>query len=589
MKKSGTKILAVCLGAALVVGGTGATAFALASEKDTAASELLTADAKVLAEASSASVSGEGTAVGETAAEKDETVYVLAGADGSVQKIIVSDWLKNAQNSATLTENSDLDEVENIKGDESYTMDGDHMRVWDAQGNDIYYQGITEKELPVELSVSYLLDGKSISAEELAGKSGRVTIRFDYTNRQSEYVEIDGQKEEIYVPFAMLTGVLLDNDVFTNVEVSGGKLINDGDRTAVIGIAFPGLQENLAIDSEKLEIPDHVEITADATSFEMGMTVTVATNEIFSCMSTDELDSVDDLEGSLGELSAAVEQLTDGSSALYDGLCTLLEKSGELAAGIDQLAAGASAVKSGAGELDTGMASLQTGAAQLDTGLNTLAASNDTLNQGAAQIFQTLLATADSQLAAAGLQLPALTIENYAGILDQLLASLDTTDARQNAMAQSVAELKASLDSYHAFYSGLLTYTSGVAGAASGADELKAGADALKAGTGKLVSGSASLYSGILTMKNSVPALTEGITQLRDGAMQLSEGMQELREQGVQKLVDAVDGDLNGLVARVRATVDVSKDYQSFSGSSDDMDGQVKFIYRTADVKEEQD
>lgn len=147
--------------------------------------------------------------------------------------------------------------------------------------------------------------------------------------------------------------------------------------------------------------------------------------------------------------------------------------------------------------------------------------------------------------------------------------------------AKSVISLKTSLDSYNAFYLGLQSYTAGVSEAAAGAGELKAGTDDLKSGTSKLYAGATELYDGILTLKNGTPALVDGITQLRDGAMQLSDGLKEFNEQGVQKLVDAVDGDLTGLTTRLRATIDVSKNYRSFSGIDDNMDGQVKFIYRT--------
>ena len=180
---------------------------------------------------------------------KDETVYVLAGADGKVEKIIVSDWIKNALNSSSVSDKSELSDIENVKGDETYTVNGDNMKVWDAKGNDIYYRGNIQKELPVGITVSYKLDGKTVSASELAGKSGKVTIRFDYRNNQYRTVEIDGKEEKIYVPFVMLTGILLDNDVFYNVEVSNGKLVSDGDRSFAVGFALPGMQSNLGNDS----------------------------------------------------------------------------------------------------------------------------------------------------------------------------------------------------------------------------------------------------------------------------------------------------------------------------------------------------
>ena len=734
MNNLSTKITAICLCAAIVLGGAGA-AYALAGEKNEVPAKAVTTSTK---------------AEEEKEVSKDETVYVLAGADGSVQKVIVSDWIKNALKEDSIADKSALSDIENVKGNETYTLDGSNMTVWDAEGNDIYYQGSIEKELPVAMTVSYKLDGKSISADELAGKSGKVTIRFDYENRQYETVNIDGKNEKIYVPFGMLTGMLLDSDTFRNVEVSNGKLLNDGDRTAVIGIAFPGLQENLGIDKDKVEIPDYVEITADVTDFELGMTVTIATNEIFNELDAAKIDSADGLTSSLNELTDGMQQLMDGSSALYDGLCTLLDKSGELVDGIEKLANGAKTLKDGADSLDEGAAQLQKGAADLSSGLNTLASNNASLNGGAKQVFDTLLSTATAQINAAGISVPTLTIENYADTLNSVIASLDETAVYNQALAQvtaaveenrplieqkvtaavreqveaqvtaavheqvstgvtaavreqvseqviqtaagmsksdyeaavsagmvsqetqnavssaieaqmqtddvkalietntmakmesdeikaavkantdaqmqteavqktisdnvelqvkqaisenmasdevqakltaasegakSIIALKTSLDSYNAFYLGLLTYTGGVASAADGAATLASGAADLKNGTAQLKDGAAALYDGILQLKNGTPALVDGVSQLKDGAMQLSDGLKKFNEEGIQKIVDLIDGDLDNVVARLRATVDVSKNYRNFSSISDGMDGQVQFIYRTDEIK----
>lgn len=734
MNKLSTKITAICLCAAIVLGCAG-VAYALTGEKNEVPAKAVTTSTK---------------AEEEKEVSKDETVYVLAGADGSVQKVIVSDWIKNALKEDSIADKSALSDIENVKGNETYTLDGSNMTVWDAEGNDIYYQGSIEKELPVAMTVSYKFDGKSISADELAGKSGKVTIRFDYENRQYETVNIDGKNEKIYVPFGMLTGMLLDSDTFRNVEVSNGKLLNDGDRTAVIGIAFPGLQENLGIDKDKVEIPDYVEITADVTDFELGMTVTIATNEIFNELDAAKIDSADGLTSSLNELTDGMQQLMDGSSALYDGLCTLLDKSGELVTGIETLANGAKSLKDGAASLDEGAAQLQKGAADLSSGLNTLASNNASLNGGAKQVFDTLLSTATAQINAAGISVPALTVDNYADVLNNIIASLDGTAVYNQALAQvsaavegnrslieqkvtaavreqveaqvtaavheqvstgvtaavreqvseqviqtaagmsksdyeaavsagmvsqetqndvssaieaqmqtddvkalietnttakmesdeikaavkantdaqmqteavqktisdnvelqvkqaisenmasdevqakltaasegakSIIALKTSLDSYNAFYLGLLTYTGGVASAADGAATLASGAADLKNGTAQLKDGAAALYDGILQLKNGTPALVDGVSQLKDGAMQLSDGLKKFNEEGIQKIVDLIDGDLDNVVARLRATVDVSKNYRNFSSISDGMDGQVQFIYRTDEIK----
>ena len=222
----------------------------------------------------------------------------------------------------------------------------------------------------------------------------------------------------------MLTGLLLDSDNFRNVEVTNGKMIGDGDRMAVIGIAFPGLKSNLDIDSDEVNIPDYVEITADVTDFSLTNTVTIATNEVFNAVDTSELDSLDDLGSSLDQLGDAMNQLLDGSSQLYDGLCTLLEKSGELVEGIDKLAAGAAQLKDGAANLDSGAGTLQGGLSTLSSGLSQISANNDTLNGGSKQVFETLLATANSQIAASGVTAPELTIDNYATVLDSLVASM---------------------------------------------------------------------------------------------------------------------------------------------------------------------
>ena len=727
MNKKVTKIIAICLCAALCLGGAG-VAFAQTGSKQESAQPTAAQKAADLQQKIS----------------KDETVYVLAGADGSVQKIIVSDWLKNELGSASLTDKSGLSNIENVKGDESYSINGDNMTVWDAQGNDIYYQGDIQKELPVGLTVRYTLNGKAVSPEQLKGQSGKVTIRFDYENRQYETVQINGQNQRIYVPFAMLTGMILDNDTFRNVTVSNGKLVNDGDRTVVVGLAFPGLQENLNLSRDQLSIPSSVEITADVTDFSLGMTVTLACNDLFSQLGDADLGSLD-AAGSLNKLTDAMDQLLNGSSALYDGLTTLLDKSGELAAGVEELAQGAAAIKAGADSLDEGAAELKAGLADLSEGLNKLSANSAALNGGAEQVFNSLLETATAQIRAKGLTVPDLTIENYAEELNKLIKSLDETTVYENALTQvtaavekqrplitqkvtaavrqeveakvtaavkteattaaqaqvaenvirtatgmtkkdydaavaagqipqatqdavnaaiqaqlsdpdvqkqinatveaqmasetvkntikaqtdaqmqtekvqatisqnvelqvkkAIAEnmasdavqkqlqaasegsktliaLKASLDDYNAFYLGLLDYTAGVDKAAEGSNELYAGAGDLKDGTAELRAGAAKLYAGVLQLKDGTPALVSGVTQLKDGAMQLSEGLQQLNKEGIQKLTKLLQDDLGDLTARVQATIDVSKDYRSFSGISDDASGQVKFIYRTDEI-----
>lgn len=603
----------------------------------------------------------------EKALRRDETVYVIANTDGSVRRIIVSDWIQNGLAAAQVEERSELSQVEAVKGSATYTLGQDNARVWDAQGQDLYYQGSIEKALPVDMTVTYQMDGQTVTPGQIAGKSGHVTIRFDYENRQYEMVEIDGTEEKIYVPFAMLTGLLLDSDRFTNVTVSNGKLFCDGSHTAVVGVAFPGLQEDLAMEKDRLDIPDYVEIEADVKDFSLATAVTVASSGLLDQLDDETLEKLElgELTDGIGRMTDAMDQLMDGSSQLYDGLCTLLDSSQQLIDGVDRLC----------------------------QGLNELTAHNSQLNGGAKQVFESLIAAANSQLQTSGLTVPELTVDNYSQVLESLLQQLDGASAyaesearkkieaavaaqqeqvsaaveqaveqqvaaqveqaveqqvwqqvlsaaglteeaydagtaagaipqkqqeqlqaalkaqmasetikglisqtkaakmesdeiraligqkteqtmaelveenlqseevqsqirsaaeQASAGAQSIRSLKEQLDSYQSFYQGLLAYTAGVAQARDGAAQLQ----------------------------SSLPALTDGVTRLRDGSMELSDGLRQFREEGIQKLADALGGDLGQLSSRLKAIREAAQNYRSFSGDAEDMPSQVRFIYR---------
>ena len=431
MTKTGYKILSGCLCAALICTITGASVHAengaLHAPQDTKAA----------------------SAAAEERASKEETVYVIAGADGKQQSVIVSDWLKNPNKETSLQDVSDLTDIENVKGDETWTANGTSL-TWDAQGNDIYYQGKSETELPVTMNISYQLDGKDIAPAELAGKSGRVTIRFDYENHCTTTATVDGKEETLYVPFAALTGMLLDNERFTNIEVTNGRVVNDGSHTVVVGIAFPGLQDDLNIERDTLELPDYVEVSADVTDFALDTTLTLATNSVFSALQDSDFETVDDLKASFAKLTDAMQQLLDGSSELYEGLETLLEKSQTLVDGVGTLNNGAAALKTGAGSLNAGAAELANGMQTLNGGLSTLSGQSAALNAGAQQVFQSLLAAATTQINAAGLSIPQLTIGNYAEVLNGALASLDQTAVYEQAYQTALAKVTAAVNAQEA-------------------------------------------------------------------------------------------------------------------------------------------
>lgn len=307
-------------------------------------------------------------------AGKEETVYVVADANGGTKEIIVSEWLKNKDGASTIEDASDLQDIENVKGNETFTQNGDKI-TWQADGNDIYYQGKADKELPISEKVTYYLDGKEMSAEEIAGKSGRVTIRFDYTNNEKTTQTVEGKTYEIYVPFAVMTGMICSDD-FNNVEVTNGKVISDGEKKMVVGVAMPGLKESLELTDKDLntdmEIPEYVEVSADVENFSLEMTMTVVMNDLLSDANLTDAFDLSGLEEDLDTLSDASGQLVDGSKELSDG-------TGTLSSGVDEFA-------TGIGTLKNGILNYTNGASQLSSGINTLADSSGTLIDGVSML-----------------------------------------------------------------------------------------------------------------------------------------------------------------------------------------------------------
>ncbi|MBD5498394.1 MAG: hypothetical protein HDR11_11610 [Lachnospiraceae bacterium] len=591
--------------------------------------------------------------VGEEEGAIGETVYVIAGADGDVQKVIISDGEE-------LTEEAES----------------------------------AENKLPLSMEISYTLDGKEISAEELAGKSGHVVIRCTYIVNQYEMADVQGKEEKIYVPFAVAAGTILDGAHFQNVTVSSGRVIDDGSRCIVAGVAFPGLAEDLDLEDGP---SNYVEIEADVTDFALDGIYSIATNEIFSDINVDDATALDDLKEAMDEMTEAMEALMDGSAALYNGLTELYEKSGDLQKGISALQAGAAQLSDGSAALLEGVNSLRDGAASLTNGLNTLSSKNDELVKGAAQVFNTLLAEANKQLAANGLSVPTLTIDNYSQVLGGVAASLtpdavgsqvysavynavaaevkkneaairagvtqevrkqvfagvlqaagidesqynSMPDAQKQAIdsaveeqmqsdqikqtieaavaaqekqlieqsmqspdiqnkiaaetanaansvsegAGKIAALRAQLDSYNAFYQGLIAYTNGVAQAGNGAAQLSAGAEQLAAGAESLNAGAVALKDGMDTLANGSAALIEGVSRLKKGAMELRDGLTTFNDEGISKLAEALDGNYEELLARMQAMTQASRNYNSYTNENGVLDGTVKFIYKTSEVR----
>ena len=314
---------------------------------------------------------------------KEETVYVVADNSGKAKDVIVSDWLKNPDGNETIEDVSDLKDIKNVKGKEKFE-EKDGKITWKAKGKDIYYQGKTDKELPVKQTISYYLDGEKMDPDEIAGKSGKVTIRFDYKNNQKTTTTVDGKKYSVYVPFTIMTGMILD-DSFTNVEVKNGKVISDGDKNMVVGVAMPGLKDSLKVTSsdfsEDIDIPEYVEVTADVKDFSMDMTMSVMLSGITSS------DNVEDFVD-LSDLDDAIDTLSDSSSQLADGTKELRE-------GLEQLRSKVPALADGANTLNSSTESLRNGVSSLDATLNT-AMTEEEKAAASKQASETVDAQADS-------------------------------------------------------------------------------------------------------------------------------------------------------------------------------------------------
>ncbi len=565
-------------------------------------------------------------------ASKDETVYVMAKEDGSTDKIIVSEWLKNMGQRSLLKDYTELKKIENVKGEEAFDAEkGDGT--WKAAGNDIYYQGEIDKELPVDMRIQYKLDGETVSAKELAGKSGDVEIRFDYTNNQ--------RQGNVYVPFVLLTSLALDNEIFTDVEVTNGKVINDGQKSLVVGYAMPGLEESLNLNKGDVDIPDHVVVTCQAKKFALDGTMTVATSSLLDDLDVGSINSLDDLNAAMDKLESAASKLQDGSAqlktgssqlskgtgTLYHGTKTLKEKVAQLGSGLKAAKDGTAQLKNGAGELKTGAGSLETGASKLaagagglETGAGKLETGAKALQKGLTEVGSGVDSAAGGldktvagdkavlagleKLQASGQQL-GLNEQQMAalnGAIGELKAGLNQTIAGQEAVAQGLRAGKAGLSELEngagSLVSGTAELKSGSSELKNGAVKLKGGSSELKNGLNTLAGGAEDLHTGITAACQGAGLLEKGAGDLRDGAQKvnkgagdlangardLASGVAQFKSDGIDKLVDAFDGSVSQVSDRLKELQDAAADYQSFAGKKAETKGTVKFIYKTDEI-----
>ena len=393
---------------------------------------------------------------------KDETVYAMLNSDGSVDQEIVSSWLHNDNGIRNIKEQLDLSNVKNVKSDEKPEVSG-KTYTWNADSNDIYYEGTSTKTLPVQVRVTYKLDGKEISGKDLIGKSGKLEIHISLKNTQSKTVNVNGRQTRIH-PFYMGAGVLdLSTDHFSNVKCENGKVLSEGNNTMVAFISVPGLQDTLEScgvnGAKELPMQDDITITCEAKDFELGPIMFAMTPEV-PVDKLKDINSMDDLTKGLDELTNASAQLLNGTSQLSEGTAAFQGKMQELVNGVPTLTNGVSALKNGTQELVSGSTRLYSGLQDLHTGMNQAKKGTAKLNK-ATDGLGTLVSGVDEintnmQALAKGLQdgsnelnasLSDEMLKNLTDGLGNVSALQAMFEKDQQHVAQAAADLEAALTS----------------------------------------------------------------------------------------------------------------------------------------------
>lgn len=399
-----------------------------------------------------------------------DTAYVTEMAAGSTEATITQAITNElaVSNKSTLATNTRQETVyvfNDASGNKNHITVNE--KITDANGNETLNKTESSENAPVTMKVTYKLDGKEIKPEDLAGKSGKVTIRFDYTNNQKKTVTINGKKQTVAVPFTMITGMMLPTDVFSNVEVTNGKLTKVGDNIVAVGMTMPGLKDTMNLKfndkSLDLDIPEYFELTADVKDFSLDMTMSVATSNLLSDMNADDI-TLDDLKKTVASLDDAATQLADGTVTLQDGTQQLSDAIPALTDGVDQLNTGASSLRDGIYAYADGAASAYEGSVSLNDNMKAYA-------DGIGTLYNTLK---DNNL-----------------------------DSSVASAAKGASDLAA----------GAVTLDAGIDSALSGAGALVTGSKDLTGGTEQLATGAAALADGADKIGKT---LTDGMTEAKE-------------------------------------------------------------------------
>ena len=445
-----------------------------------------------------------------------DTAYVTEMAAGSTEATITQAITNElaVSNKSTLATNTRQETVyvfNDASGNKNHITVNE--KITDANGNETLNKTESSENAPVTMKVTYKLDGKEIKPQDLAGKSGKVTIRFDYTNNQKKTVTINGKKQTVAVPFTMITGMMLPTDVFSNVEVTNGKLTKVGDNIVAVGMTMPGLKDTMNLKfndkSLDLDIPEYFELTADVKDFSLDMTMSVATSNLLSDMNADDI-TLDDLKKTVASLDDAATQLADGTVTLQDGTQQLSDAIPALTDGVDQLNTGASSLKDGIYAYADGAASAYEGSVSLNDNMKTYA-------DGIGTLYNTLKDNNfDSSVASA------------ADGASQLAAGATTLDAG----------IDSALSGAGALVTGADTLSGGLTKLEAGSDQLAAGTNKLKtdleAGKTKATESYSTAYGSFYKVAFAVTCMSQGINpnsatpQQQAGLGTLSTGLNTL-------------------------------------------------------------
>ena len=578
-------------------------------------------------------------AAGKSSFSKSETVYAVMNGDGSIKSTTVSEHLYSASGLANVTDKTTLTDIQNTESDAEFTQNGEEL-VWNTNDTDVYYKGNTDKALPIDVKVTYALDGQEAALEDIIGKSGHLTVTVNLKNNETGTVNVNGKDRTIVTPLITAVGVILGGDA-ANVTAEHGMIESAAKSSVAAFVTLPGVKDSLSgllpdeVDSIEDYLQDTVTVEADVEDFTCPQ-VMVACATSTAALGTDnvfDLSSINDLTDGINQLNDAMSQLMDGASQLVDGT--------------SQLAGGVLALLDGANTLNNGAAALDDGLGQLTNGLDTLSANNAALNAGAQQVADGVLASANKTLKEGGLIDEDMTWSNYEAVIDNILTMNDKTlaagrkkmvrtiweqepsfkdsqldlalylsatktnhdleaalklmqnydpsmlcglvqlltseDAKNTAKAELKYQVENSQDM--ADVRALKTSLSQIQFFVSSVNQYTAGVQTAADGAHSAKDGSAQLAAGTKTLYDGVNTLNTGAGQLNDGAGRLNDGLNQFNEEGISKLTGALDQDqLHGLKTVLDEMTDRLNDYTSFAGAPDDAESSVKFVYKTAET-----